>query len=960
MKKLLKKSTSILLCLCMVINGVFILPLISYAETKSNNSQLNSDELLNLIDNKNLNRDFQDMSENQNLLESVNGNELMVKYKDDVSETNKKEHREEVGAKLIEKGKDGIELIKIENASIDKAVDKLDKNSDIESVSPNFIRKVLYTPNDEKLSEQWSVNAINADKAWDILDNTENLKEIKVAVIDTGVDTNHEDLKGKLTDDGYDFCDNDNDPMSGPIAETHATHVSGIIAAMCDNNIGVTGLTGKAPIKIMPLRTLKAGNGDDFAITKAVYYAVEHNADIINMSFGSIGRNDILEEAINYAISKGVLVVAAAGNSTYDSKYFWPAGVPGVVTVSATDSENKAAEFTNYGSGIEIAAPGVDVLSTVNGDKYEKYSGTSMSCPTICAVAAMIKSKNPEYNIAQIQDVLYNSSKDLGDKGIDKAFGYGLVDAEKALNTSPSDKKVKLIDVMDNDRVFYSTDFNVNYNEPQNLKNIEFYIDDIKIDDILAKENTIQYKSTIDLNKFDDGKHTLKVLAYDLNGVEYEDTRIIDVSNNVGNGLRIKTTTNGKACQIAQYSIFEKNEASNGKYEQTQMFIADRKGYVDISEDMINNKNDYLLIGECAEGTTDGYSIYYNIQQMNKMGYFEFENSNLTEINIESIGEESSEVVAFKLLNDGSKIDYGLICKLNISNFSTVIKKCYISPGKYEFKLKADKLNNNNMEGYLLTKVAEVKDSPVNNISFDVKNLAKINTQYNKANGWNLGQKLILFDDNIFISDILKILLGEGNDINTYYLTPGKYKPNAILMLENDKKTELLSIELSLYGGSGKNYRSRSYNLNFGGKFYGRVSTDKKVYSLNESISVDMGIKDQFRNKVSYLLHNNVETDTELTKTVSNNLNTFIQNVKAGFIINTNDEIDEEIVNEEDSIAKIQIKNSCGKVVYEELFSDIGTKEIDLPENFNKGNYKLKVTSKYPNEITSNTRFKVE
>lgn len=288
--------------------------------------------------------------------------------------------------------------------------------------------------NDPGYRYEWDISYTEADKAWSLV---KQKREVKVAVLDTGVDYTHPDLKDRvLKDKGYNFVDNDSETMDD---NGHGTHVSGIIAASANNNIGVSGITGTLNIKILPVKVLdENGEGEVSNIVKGIKYAVDNGADIINLSFGTNSKSKEIEEAINYAKSKGVFVVAAAGNDGESDDNSSPAS-DGAFAVAAMDYNYKVADFSDYGSCIKISAPGEEILSTVPGG-YEAWDGTSMAAPIVSGIAAMAKAEDPNLSPSQMEDVLDSTAKDIMIKGKDQQSGYGLIDAYDAI------KKVEQIE----------------------------------------------------------------------------------------------------------------------------------------------------------------------------------------------------------------------------------------------------------------------------------------------------------------------------------------------------------------------------------------------------------------------------------------------------------------------------------------------------------------------------------
>lgn len=283
-------------------------------------------------------------------------------------------------------------------------------------------------------SLEWDLQDVEANKAWSL---AKQVRQVKVAVVDTGADYNHPALKGKIdTVDGYNFVNNTTNAMDD---NGHGTHLSGIITTNTpinskSNTTGLLGIDGNLDVQIIPVKVLdSSGSGDSDIIAKGIKWAADKDADIINLSLGMKGSIPEIDSAIQYATDKGSLVVVAAGNDDADCTDYSPASNSNVYTVSALNMYNRKAYYSNYGSKVEASAPGDDILSTVPNGKYEFMSGTSMATPIVSAVAAMIKAQNPKLTPAEIKQILDKSAKDLGTKGRDIYYGFGKVDAYNAI-----------------------------------------------------------------------------------------------------------------------------------------------------------------------------------------------------------------------------------------------------------------------------------------------------------------------------------------------------------------------------------------------------------------------------------------------------------------------------------------------------------------------------------------------
>lgn len=303
-----------------------------------------------------------------------------------------------------------------------------------EYIEPNYIYKAYEVPNDPEYSKQWNMRSINVEAAWD---DTKG-KGITVAVIDTGV-SQVPDLQQTTFVKGYDFV---NDKAEANDDHGHGTHVAGTIAQSTNNSYGVAGVAYEA--NIMPLKVLSAsGGGTVTDIAEAIKFAADNDADVINMSLGGGGSSSIMEEAVNYAHQKGVVIVAAAGNESSNSVSF-PARYNHVIAVSALDAAGIKAPYSNFGAGVDIAAPGGDTSKgNVGGilqntidpetglDVFESYQGTSMASPHVAGVAALVKASGIE-DPDEIEAVLKQSARVIKEDEFNH-FGAGHLDAAAAV-----------------------------------------------------------------------------------------------------------------------------------------------------------------------------------------------------------------------------------------------------------------------------------------------------------------------------------------------------------------------------------------------------------------------------------------------------------------------------------------------------------------------------------------------
>ncbi|HMA91728.1 MAG TPA: S8 family peptidase, partial [Polyangiaceae bacterium] len=299
-------------------------------------------------------------------------------------------------------------------------------------------------PNDPLYGQQWHLPIIQAPQAWDTANGSPN---VVVAVIDTGIDLTHPDLVNVIwsnPNESSDGADNDGNGLVDDVhgwnflgnnadltdSTGHGTHVAGLIGAEKNNSVGVAGVA--SGVKIMPL--VVGDTAPASAVVSAIYYAATHGANIINMSFGGHETFNGARAAIDYAVARGVLLVASANNWSSE-EYNYPAVYQDVLAVAATDPNDRRASLSNYGSWVDIAAPGQAVFSTFPPSSYMAVSGTSQAAPIVAGVAALVKSVHPGWTAEQVRAQLLASADDLDALNPDYVglLGAGRVNAARAV-----------------------------------------------------------------------------------------------------------------------------------------------------------------------------------------------------------------------------------------------------------------------------------------------------------------------------------------------------------------------------------------------------------------------------------------------------------------------------------------------------------------------------------------------
>ena len=341
----------------------------------------------------------------------------------------------------------------------------------IEFASVNHIFHVDWVPDDPDLDKQWGIKKIQAEKAWNI---TRGDRSVLLAVIDTGVDYNHPDLKQSVwinpgedlnhngrvdssdfngvdddgngfVDDirGWDFVDAPNYPDGGDYRNRdnnpadgngHGTAVAGIIAAEADNSIGVAGVAPDC--RIMNLRAgTSQGLLEEDDVAAAVMYAVENGARVINMSFGDTAITPFLRDVIQFAYQNNVLCVASAGN-TGTSQVLYPSGLQKTISVGASNQYDGRASFSTYGTTLDLVAPGNKIFTTLRNNSYGEVSGTSASAPFVTGSAGLVLSLHPDFSVEMLKQVLISTSDDLDEAGWDTTSGAGRLNVFRALQVS--------------------------------------------------------------------------------------------------------------------------------------------------------------------------------------------------------------------------------------------------------------------------------------------------------------------------------------------------------------------------------------------------------------------------------------------------------------------------------------------------------------------------------------------
>ncbi|MBD2844433.1 peptidase S8 [Paenibacillus sp. IB182496] len=371
-------------------------------------------------------------------------NEVVVRFREDPEPSELKRIQREIGAHSVRKL--GYTFVFRSHAMDTKAlVDYFDRKWQPHYVEPHYLYMTndsagggdsaadagagaSVVPNDTLYSDyQWNLPKIETEQGWAVGKGSD---DVVVAVLDTGVQIDHPDLQDRLVA-GINIVDKSAPPDDDV---GHGTHVTGIIAATVNNHEGVAGLSWYN--RVMPVKVLDgSGAGTTYSVAEGIIWATDHGAKIINMSLGNYASAQFLHDAIRYAYDHDVVLIAASGNDNTERPGY-PAAYPEVFAVAATDPHDNRASFSNYGDYIDVAAPGLSIASTYPGDQYAALSGTSMASPHVAALAALIRSHNPELDNEAVMELMRASAIDLGAPGRDSYFGFGQIDVAGALGFS--------------------------------------------------------------------------------------------------------------------------------------------------------------------------------------------------------------------------------------------------------------------------------------------------------------------------------------------------------------------------------------------------------------------------------------------------------------------------------------------------------------------------------------------
>jgi thermitase len=355
--------------------------------------------------------------------------EILVKFKPGTSASAIAQIHRQLGGQVKETIPSiGVQVVRVPASRLPDKVKAYSANGKVLYAEANSIAQAVGSPDDPYFGRQWGLTKVDAPQAWEV---TTGSSQVNIAILDTGVDLDHPDLTNKI-------ISNKNFTTSATVDDVygHGTHVAGIAAAITNNGVGVAGL-GYAST-IMNVKVLgDSGSGYYSWIVWGIVWAADNGAEVINMSLGGSSSSSALEDAINYAWSKGVVVVAAAGNSGTTSPSY-PAYYANCIAVAATDANDALPSWSNYGGWVDVAAPGVSIYSTLKDNGYGYMSGTSMASPHVAGLAGLVFTTVSDANgddklNDEVRSLIEANCDDIGLSGI----GYGRINAARAVGSVP-------------------------------------------------------------------------------------------------------------------------------------------------------------------------------------------------------------------------------------------------------------------------------------------------------------------------------------------------------------------------------------------------------------------------------------------------------------------------------------------------------------------------------------------
>ncbi|HWI61547.1 MAG TPA: S8 family serine peptidase, partial [Symbiobacteriaceae bacterium] len=537
-------------------------------------------------------------------------------------------------ANPIDTALEGTQLVEVDAANADQVLAALKSDPSVDYVEPNQTLSTASGNNDPLVGQQSALTMERAPQAWTLATGALNgnpATPVTVAVLDTGVDATHEDLAGRVTA-GYDVLTESSGPELTD-ANGHGTAVAGVIAAATNNGVGIAGAAGEFPVYILPIKVLDStGTGTTYDVARGIEEAVARGAKVINLSLGGrlLDYPITLARAIQSAQGQGVIVVAAAGNEGRTSlEGYYPASLPGVISVQAIDDNGNDLPISNRGATLK--ARGGNVLTTAPGNQYVTRTGTSFAAPWVAAAAALVYSAHPSATVtdaakAAATDAVFPSPQACGWGSTGCYWAHSLEASLRAMG-SPAGSWIDLTivepDAQQPVRVMGTLPISVQVDNPARMTRLEYALYDRAADwdsdPPVAVLGTLQgpagggtvqgnfYRIQWDTTTIPNGEYTLLVRAYEnsseLNWASLE----LTVANALPSGLTLqvyKPGGEGRVAAGAPVAIYRRGTAPDGhvQYETVaDQLQTDREGRLNVPAIQMADGHDYLVVVQGSE-----------------------------------------------------------------------------------------------------------------------------------------------------------------------------------------------------------------------------------------------------------------------------------------------------------------------------------------------------------------------
>ncbi|WP_052343544.1 S8 family serine peptidase [Bacillus massiliigorillae] len=706
----------------------------------------------------------------------VSQEQIIVKYKDINTLNNMKANQnvKQLGGELIAKEND-IVLYKVPKENIDTTLEALKEMANVDYAEKNITYSIEGV-NDTYYENQWNLSSVGAQTAWEMLKGED--KGAVVAVLDTGVQGSHVDLDGRVLEEAT-FVDGYDESYQGD-DQGHGTFVSGLIAANTNNAKGIAGVAGTGDVKILPVKVMnKSGIGDAFSIAKGIEYAIEKEVDVINLSISG-EYSEAIEQAINKAHDAGIVVVAAAGNGGGNADTSYPAALPNVISVGAIAAKDQVYNGSNYGSTLDLVAPGVSVISTaISGDLgdengyYKTGTGTSYAAPHVSAIAALYKIQNPTASASEIEVALTSTATDLNEEGWDEKTGFGKVNAAAALAGNIDIEPLSFTLPKVNENVINKTTIQVSLNNTAEVETTKFFVDTITEANLIDEVKGDATTATIDWDttKITDGKHSIIAATYRTDGtVLNQVSREVTVRNQAQSGYMFSVKTpNNTIAKGAQVQLFDKVVGEDGQYSYSSLWsgVTNSEGVVRVPSNIGTDlKSLKVVVQGKFDAANGGNTWFMYSREVNGKGTIELDSDDTKAVTLNTLDENSKNVDKaqyFITMKDEKGIEITSTKKINEEN-ALESPTIYVDEGAYNVYSYYKEEGNT----YFLTNTDVAVTKETSALIFDSRDVGEVSLD---DTGKLENAVLYLYNDSV--SEILgssEVLTGRK-----FFVTAGEY-----------------------------------------------------------------------------------------------------------------------------------------------------------------------------------------